>query len=67
MLTADAQSRIHRYAHSPGSRARELLGTAVGQIVGRMNQVRSVRDVVYSLVEELVEATERVQAVMGDE
>jgi NAD(P)H-dependent flavin oxidoreductase YrpB (nitropropane dioxygenase family) len=66
MLTADAQSRIHRYAHAPGSRARELLGTPVGQIVGRMNQVRSVRDVVYSLVEELVEATERVQAVMGD-
>jgi NAD(P)H-dependent flavin oxidoreductase YrpB (nitropropane dioxygenase family) len=67
MLTADAQSRIHRYAHGPGSRARELLGTPVGQIVGRMNQVRSVRDVVYSLVEELVEATERVQAVMGEE
>src|SRR5262249_35227998 len=66
MLTADATARIHRYAHTEGSRARELLGTPVGQIVGRMNSVRAVRDVMYSLVEELGDAVAHVSAVLGD-
>jgi NAD(P)H-dependent flavin oxidoreductase YrpB (nitropropane dioxygenase family) len=56
MLTADAHSRVHRYAHAPGSRAAELLGTPIGQVVGRLGEARSTRDVVFALVEEL-EAT----------
>jgi NAD(P)H-dependent flavin oxidoreductase YrpB (nitropropane dioxygenase family) len=32
----------------------------VGQVVGQMNQVRKTRDVVQSLVEEYIEATERL-------
>jgi NAD(P)H-dependent flavin oxidoreductase YrpB (nitropropane dioxygenase family) len=66
MLIADAQTRLHRYAHTPGSRARELLGTPVGQIVGRMNAVRSTRDVIYSLVEEFIDSAERVRALVND-
>lgn len=38
----------------------ELLGGAVGQIVGRMNQIRPVREVFLEMVEELIEATLRV-------
>jgi len=34
----------------------------VGQIVGRMNQVRPVRDVMYQLVEEYIETVERLDA-----
>ena len=34
----------------------------VGQIVGRMNQVRPVRDVMRQLVEEYVEAVERLDS-----
>lgn len=60
MLTAEAQTRIHRYAHTEGSRAGELLGTPVGQIVGRMKAVRSSRDVIYSMVEEYVDVVEKL-------
>src|SRR6202043_1634167 len=60
MLTADATARIHRFAGKPGSRANELLGTAIGQIVGRMKAVRSSREVIYDMVEEFVETVERV-------
>lgn len=64
MLTADAQRRIHRYAHVEGSRARDLLGTPLGQIAGRMNAVRSSRDVVFDMVSELVDAVARVQGML---
>ena len=64
MLTADATARIHRAAGKPGSRASELLGTAIGQIVGRMQTVRSSREVVYDLVEEFVETVERVGGLL---
>src|SRR5437879_937527 len=43
LLTADATTRIHRYAHLETSGAKELVGTPVGQIVGRMSRVRPVR------------------------
>jgi NAD(P)H-dependent flavin oxidoreductase YrpB (nitropropane dioxygenase family) len=61
MLTAEANARIYKYADKPGSRAKELLGTAVGQIVGRMNSVKSTREVIYGMVEEYVDAVERVR------
>jgi len=64
MLTAEAQARIHRYAHVERSAARELLGAPVGQIVGRMNDVRPVRDVLYAMVEGFLEASGRVREVL---
>ncbi len=54
MLTAEAQTRIGR----SGNEA--LAGSPVGQIVGRMNRVRSTRDVVFDLVEGAVRAIERL-------
>lgn len=57
-VTSDAQERIQRYAHTPGGR--ELVGAPVGQIVGRMSSVRDVREVVRDMMEELVEAVDRV-------
>jgi NAD(P)H-dependent flavin oxidoreductase YrpB (nitropropane dioxygenase family) len=54
MLTAEAFHRIQR-AQSP-----ELVGMPVGQIVGAMNQVKPVREVVYDLIQEYVEAVERL-------
>jgi NAD(P)H-dependent flavin oxidoreductase YrpB (nitropropane dioxygenase family) len=56
MATADATSRIFRYAGQPGSRAAELLTSTVGQIVGRMNVERPVAEIMEELVREL-EAT----------
>ena len=60
LATADAQTRIHRYAHSEKSRARDLIGTPVGQIVSRMNAVRPVREVIYDMVNEFVDTVQRM-------
>ena len=40
----------------------DLAFAPVGQIVGRMNEVRSVRDVMFQLVEEYIETVERLDA-----
>jgi NAD(P)H-dependent flavin oxidoreductase YrpB (nitropropane dioxygenase family) len=60
LLTAEAMQRIYRSARSPNSRARELAGTPVGQILGQMNEVRSAHQVIYGMVEEYLEATARL-------
>ena len=55
MVTAEALQRIGR----SGNEA--LAGTPVGQIVGRMNNVRTTRDVVFDLVDGALRAIERLQ------
>jgi NAD(P)H-dependent flavin oxidoreductase YrpB (nitropropane dioxygenase family) len=60
MLVADANHRIGR------SQNRDLAGIPVGQIVGRMNEVRPVRQVVYDMVEGFVAATERLSALLEE-
>jgi len=59
MLVADAYTRISRAEN------RELTGMAVGQIVGAMNQVRPVRDVMFDLVDQCGTAMQRVATLMG--
>ncbi len=61
MATSEAQRRIARAQNS------ELQGMPVGQIVGRMNSVRPVRDVVFDLIEEFVEATDRLDQMRDAE
>jgi len=58
VLTAAAQARIARAAHTPGSGAEKLANYFVGQIVGSMNQPKRSAQVVYEMVEEFIEATE---------
>lgn len=60
MATAEAISRIHRNADNPQSRARELVGTPIGQVAGMMRSVRPVRDVIYDMVQEYVATVERL-------
>ena len=60
MVTGDAVARGHAYPEQ----AKKVAFNPVGQIVGRMDKVRPVRDVMYSLVEETIEATERIQRLM---
>jgi hypothetical protein len=55
ILTAEANARI---AHS---HRKDLAFAPVGQIVGSMNEVKPVRDVMYRLVEEYIEAVERLE------
>jgi NAD(P)H-dependent flavin oxidoreductase YrpB (nitropropane dioxygenase family) len=60
MATADATSRIFRYAGQEGNKAEELLTSPVGQIVGRMNAVRPVAEIMSELARELDAAVRRM-------
>jgi NAD(P)H-dependent flavin oxidoreductase YrpB (nitropropane dioxygenase family) len=61
MVTAEAVSRGHHYA----SKAQAVGFNPVGQIVGRMNEVRSARHVIQDMVQDYIEATERLQGLLG--
>jgi len=56
ILTSEANARIARSGRT------DLAFAPVGQIVGRMNDVRPVRDVMFQLVEEYIETVERLEA-----
>jgi NAD(P)H-dependent flavin oxidoreductase YrpB (nitropropane dioxygenase family) len=62
MVTADAVSRTHRYA----GKAQEVAFNPVGQIVGTMNEIKSVREVIVEMVEEYLDAAERMQRLMPE-
>ncbi|MFN8642125.1 MAG: nitronate monooxygenase family protein [Candidatus Binatia bacterium] len=62
MVTAEAVSRGHRYA----DKAKKVMFNPAGQIIGRINQSRSVRDVMNELVTGYVEAVDRLQALTGE-
>jgi NAD(P)H-dependent flavin oxidoreductase YrpB (nitropropane dioxygenase family) len=55
ILTSEANARIAR------SDRKDIQFAPVGQIVGRMNQVRPVRDVIFGLVEEYIETVEKLE------
>ncbi|MFJ9663332.1 NAD(P)H-dependent flavin oxidoreductase [Streptomyces sp. NPDC101219] len=59
LLVAEAVSRIQKYEVAP------LLGTPVGQIVGRMNEERAVQDVFDDLTRGFEEAVDRVSRIAG--
>jgi NAD(P)H-dependent flavin oxidoreductase YrpB (nitropropane dioxygenase family) len=63
MVTADAVARGHRYAE----KAKDVMFNPVGQIVGRLNTVRSVKEVIYDLVQDYLEAVERLQKLSAVE
>jgi NAD(P)H-dependent flavin oxidoreductase YrpB (nitropropane dioxygenase family) len=62
MVTANAVSRTSRYA----DKAQEVAFNPVGQIVGQMNEIRPVREVIVQLVEEYLEACERLEKLNQD-
>ncbi|WP_105968064.1 NAD(P)H-dependent flavin oxidoreductase [Streptomyces geranii] len=59
LLVAEAVSRIQKYEVEP------LLGTPVGQIVGRMNSERSVQAVFDELTSGFEEAVNRINRIAG--
>jgi len=59
LLVREAQARISRTAHKlPG--AEQLVNYFVGQIVGSLNHVKSVRTVIEELVQEYADTMERL-------
>ncbi|HEX2383765.1 MAG TPA: nitronate monooxygenase family protein [Acidimicrobiales bacterium] len=65
MLIAEAQGRMRRSAAN-NEGARQLVNYFVGQVVGQMNQVKPARQVVYDMVEEFIDAAERVSGLLED-
>ena len=63
-LPMPLQFILNSYANQKMGSAppRELVGMPVGQIVSRMNQVRSTKQVVVDMVQEYVDVTERLNA-----
>jgi NAD(P)H-dependent flavin oxidoreductase YrpB (nitropropane dioxygenase family) len=59
MVTSEAVVRATRYA----PKAQAIAFNPVGQVVGRMKEERPVREVIYRLVEEYVEAVDRLEAL----
>ncbi len=63
MLIAEAQMRMSRSAASnPG--AQQLVNYFVGQAVGQMNQVKPAAQVVLDMVEEFIDAAERIAGLV---
>lgn len=63
MVTADAVVRVHRYA----SKAQAVAFNPVGQIVGSMNEVRPCKQVIQQMVEEYLDAFERLESLMPED
>jgi NAD(P)H-dependent flavin oxidoreductase YrpB (nitropropane dioxygenase family) len=63
MLIAEAQGRMRRSA-ATNEGARQLVNYFVGQVVGQMNQVKPARQVIYDMVEQYIEAAERVASTL---
>ena len=63
MLIAEAQGRMSRSA-ATNDGARQLVNYFVGQAVGQMNQVKPAAQVVLDMVEEFIEAAERIAGLV---
>jgi NAD(P)H-dependent flavin oxidoreductase YrpB (nitropropane dioxygenase family) len=61
MVTSNAVQRGHMYPEA----AKDVQFNPVGQIVGRFEKMRPSKDVIYEMVEECIEATERMNRLMG--
>ena len=59
LLVANAHNRMNEHGDP------DIISMPVGQIVGRMNQVRSVADVMADLVQEYDEAVARLEKIRG--
>ncbi len=67
LAVVDAQRRIHRVAHQADSGARSLLTYFVGQVVGQLDVAKPARMVVHEMIEEMIDAMERVDGMMRAE
>jgi NAD(P)H-dependent flavin oxidoreductase YrpB (nitropropane dioxygenase family) len=66
-LVAEAQERIHRSAHHPGSGAETLDTYFVGQVVGTLNHVKTARQVVLDMIDEYVDTYERLRKLTEED
>jgi NAD(P)H-dependent flavin oxidoreductase YrpB (nitropropane dioxygenase family) len=62
-LIADPQLRINSAAAQPDTKARELATYFVGQVVGSLDKVRPTRAVVLDMVDEFIDAVQRLDGL----
>lgn len=58
MAVAEAGNRIYKHSLTTHETAGDLVGIAVGQIVGMMNERRPAKQLVYDIVQEYIETVE---------
>lgn len=64
LVTSDAIRRTHKYAGK--GECQKIAFSPVGQVVGQINQVESCRDLIFRLMNEYVEALDRVNGLMPE-
>jgi NAD(P)H-dependent flavin oxidoreductase YrpB (nitropropane dioxygenase family) len=64
LACSDAQARISHFARNPESRAHELVGMPVGQVVGRMREEQKTAEVMLGFMDEFIDAVERLQGML---
>jgi len=64
MLIGPFEERISRAAYRKDSGAERLVNYFVGQVVGQMNEVKKSEQVVFDMVNEMIDATERLQRAL---
>jgi NAD(P)H-dependent flavin oxidoreductase YrpB (nitropropane dioxygenase family) len=67
LLVGPALARIYRGAATEGSGANQLATYFVGQVVGSMNAVKPTKRVVFEMIEEFIEAVERLDGLVQSE
>lgn len=67
LLVGPALQRIYRGAGKPGSGANQLATYFVGQVVGSMTTVKPTRRVVLEMIEEFIDAVQRLDELIDDE
>jgi len=66
MLIGPYFERINQASHKEGSGANKLVNYFVGQIVGQMNQVKSSTQIVFDMIDELIDTTDSVNDIMSE-
>jgi NAD(P)H-dependent flavin oxidoreductase YrpB (nitropropane dioxygenase family) len=67
ILVAPALQRVARVADAAGSGGQQLVTYFVGQVVGAMNTVKPTRRVVLEMVEEFIDAVDRLDDLVHSE
>ena len=66
LLVGEPLARINRVASKEGSGANQLVTYFVGQVVGSMNTVQPTRRVVLDMVDEFIDAVQRLDRLCAE-
>ncbi len=62
MITGEAVARGHHYPEQ----AKDVQFNPVGQVVGQMNKIRKTKDLIFEMVEEYIDASNRLSGTLQD-